>query len=66
MKINSLSRKIYLELPKPGKDDQASAQERILRALPPEYGRVHMPCRILRQLYPLCEQADWNLTVILG
>lgn len=66
MKINSLSRKIYLELPKPAKEDQASAQERILRALPQEYGRVHMPCRILRLLYPLCEQADWKLTITLG
>lgn len=64
--MNSLSRKIYLELPEPDREDQASSQERILRALPEEYGRAVMPCRILRQLYPLCDQAGWKLTVTLG
>lgn len=64
--VNSLSRKIYMKLPQPTREDQVSAQERILRALPPEYGQVHVPCRILRKLYPLCEEAGWELTVTLG
>ena len=57
--MDGLSRKIYLELAAPTKEDAASSQERILRALKADYGEVRMPCRILRMLYPLCEEADW-------
>ncbi len=64
--MNSLSRKIYLELQSPTAEDAVSAQERILRALPSEYGRVHLPRRILSRLLPLCEDAGWKLTVTLG
>ena len=56
--MDGLSRKIYLELAAPTKEDAASSQERILRALKADYGEVRMPCRILRMLYPLCEEAD--------
>jgi len=64
--MNSLSRKIYLELEEPSREDPASAKRRILRALPEEFGKVEVPCRILRQLHPLCGQAEWKLTVTLA
>lgn len=64
--MDGLSRKIYLELKEPSREDAASSQERILRALRADYGEVYMPCRILRMLYPICEEADWRLTVSLG
>lgn len=64
--MDGLSRKIYLELKEPSREDAASSQERILRALRADYGDVYMPCRILRMLYPICEEADWRLTVSLG
>lgn len=64
--IDGLSKKIYLELNPPGKEDAVSSQERILRTLREQWGEVRMPCRILRRLYPLCDQADWKLTVTLA
>ena len=64
--MDGLSRKIYLELAAPTKEDAASSQERILRALRADYGEVRMPCRILRMLYPLCEEAGWKVTVTLA
>lgn len=64
--MNGLSRKLYLQLPAPSREDQISAQGRILRELPEEYGKVKMPCRILRQLYPLCQEAEWKVTVTLA
>lgn len=64
--MDGLSRKIYLELAAPTKEDAASSQERILRALKADYGEVRMPCRILRMLYPLCEEAGWKVTVTLA
>lgn len=64
--IDGLSRKIYMELQEPTKEDAVSAQDRILRELKGEFGQVRVPCRILRMLYPLCEQEDWRLTVTLA
>lgn len=64
--MDGLSRKIYMELQEPTKEDAVSAQDRILRELKEEFGQVRMPCRILRMLYPLCDQADWKVTVTLA
>jgi len=64
--MDGLSKKVYMELDLPTKEDAVSSQERILRALRGEFGQVRMPCRILRKLYPLCEQAGWKLTATLA
>ena len=48
--MDGLSRKIYLELKEPSREDAVSSQERILRALRADYGDVYMPYRILRML----------------
>lgn len=65
--MNGLSRKIYLELPLPTEDDPRSDQQRILDSLA-EAGveeRVPIPVHILRQLYPLLDNAKWKITVSL-
>ena len=41
--IDGLSKKKYLELKAPDKDDAVSAKERILRELKQEFGKVRMP-----------------------
>ena len=64
--MDGLSKKVYMELALPTKEDAVSSQERILRALRSEFGQVRIPCRILRILYPLCEQAEWKLTATLA
>lgn len=64
--MDGLSRKIYLELPEPTEEDCASAQERILRALPKDLGDVKLELPLLRALEPLCRNAGWRITLALA
>ena len=66
--MNGLSRKIYLELPLPTEDDPRSDQQRILDSLAAAgvEERVHIPVHILRELYPLLDNAKWKITVSLA
>ena len=63
--MNGLSQKRYLELPLPTEDDPRSDQQRILDSLAAAgvEERVHIPVHILRQLYPLLDNAKWKITV---
>lgn len=66
--MNGLSQKRYLELPLPTEDDPRSDQQRILDSLAAAgvKERVHMPVHILRELYPLLDNAKWKITVSLA
>lgn len=66
--MNGLSQKRYLELPLPTEDDPRSDQQRILDSLAAAgvEKRVHIPVHILRQLYPLLDNAKWKITVSLA
>ena len=66
--MNGLSRKQYLELPLPTEDDPRSDQQRILDSLMAAgvEERVHIPVHILRELYPLLDNAKWKITVSLA
>ena len=66
--MNGLSQKRYLELPLPTEDDPRSDQQRILYSLAAAgvEERVHIPVHILRQLYPLLDNAKWKITVSLA
>lgn len=64
--MEGLSRKIYLELAAPTEEDAASAQERILRALPPSLAGAALDLRVLRKLEPLCREANWKVTLSLA
>lgn len=66
--MNGLSQKRYLELPLPTEDDPRSDQQRILDSLAAAgvEERVHIPVYILRQLYPLLDNAKWKITVSLA
>lgn len=66
--MNGLSQKQYLELPLPTEDDPRSDQQRILDSLAAAgvEKRVHIPVHILRQLYPLLDNAKWKITVSLA
>ena len=66
--MNGLSQKQYLELPLPTEDDPRSDQQRILDSLAAAgvEERVHIPVHILRQLYPLLDNAKWKITVSLA
>lgn len=66
--MNGLSQKRYLELPLPTEDDPRSDQQRILDSLAAAgvEERVYIPVHILRELYPLLDNAKWKITVSLA
>lgn len=66
MKSQGLTQKIYLELNAPTEEDSVSYQLRILNALKEQGIAAHMSLGVLRSLYPLCDRADWKLTVSLA
>ena len=66
--MNGLTQKRYLELPLPTEDDPRSDQQRILDSLAAAgvEERVYIPVHILRELYPLLDNAKWKITVSLA
>ena len=64
--MNSFSKKEYLSLKMPTEEVAVSDQKRILLALEAlGYPHVTMPLRVIRKLYPLCRDADFDITVSL-
>lgn len=64
--MKPMSVKIYLQLDAPTEEDFRSSDRRIKDALQDVYGDVTAPVRTLRKLYPLCQKADWKITVTLS
>ena len=60
--MDGISKKIYLELQAPTEDDNRSDQRRIQDGLKEQGIEAKVSLRVLRKLYPLCEEADslWN------
>lgn len=64
--MNSLSVKEYLSLKMPAEDTPVSDHSRILLALGAlGYDHVKIPLRVLRTLYPMCREANFDITVTL-
>lgn len=64
--MNSFSKKEYLSLKMPTEEVAVSDQKRILLALEAlGYLHVTMPLRVIRKLYPLCRDANFDITVSL-
>ena len=64
--MNSFSKKEYLSLKMPTEEVAVSDQKRILLALGAlGYPHVTMPLRVIRKLYPLCRDANFDITVSL-
>lgn len=64
--MEGISRKIYLEMEKPTEADARSGQERILDALRGVGIEACMTIGALREIYPLCDDAQWNVTASLA
>ena len=64
-KIHALTRKIFLKIAPPGNGDIIGDQERILNALSQEYGMVRFSRRLLKKVYPLCREANWEISLTL-
>ena len=64
--MKSLSVKEYLSLKMPTEEAPVSDQSRILLALGAlGYEHVTIPLHILRTLYPMCRDANFDITVTL-
>nr|WP_320024658.1 ASKHA domain-containing protein [uncultured Acetobacterium sp.] len=64
-RINSLTRKIFLKISPPGNGDIIGDQERILNALTHKFGTVRFSYRVLKKIYPLCRDANWEISLTL-
>ena len=64
--MESFSKKVYLRLKMPTQDQAISDQRRLELALNTMgYAPVTFPLGVLRKLYPLCRNADFDITVTL-
>ncbi len=64
--MEGISRKEYIELSAPTEADSRSLEERILTALREKGYSAGMSLKVMRKLYPLCENAVYKLTASLA
>ena len=64
-KIKALTTKRFVKISPPGDGDIIADQERVLKALRDEFGEVRFSHQLLKKIYPLCRQANWEITVTL-
>ena len=65
--MKGFSEKIYLSLKMPTEEQPVSDQKRILLALETlGYENVTIPLSVLQKLYPLCRNANFDITVTLA
>ena len=64
--MEKFSEKVYLQLKMPIEENPMSDEKRIRYALDVlGYQNVSIPLHMLRQLYPMCREADFDITVTL-
>ena len=61
-----ITQKQYLELVPPTEEDARSSQMRILDALKEKGITASFTLPALQKLYPICDEADYNITVSLA
>ena len=64
--MEGISKKIYLELEPPTEEDSRSSEMRILDGLKEGNPDARMSLKVMRRLYPLCEESGWKITVSLA
>lgn len=63
--MKPLSRKIFLKITPPGIGDIIGDKERIIKGLEKEFGRVRLTNKILKTIYPVCRDENWEITLTL-
>lgn len=63
--MNSLSEKIYLQLECPSDDNTKGDKDRIIESLENKYENIIMPYKVIKTLYPMCRDNNFNITVTL-
>ena len=64
--MQSFSEKVFLQLTPPTEDDPVSDHQRIRQALYElGYEQVELPLQVMGQLYPMCRDCGFAITVTL-
>ncbi len=63
--MKSLSEKIYLQLENPSEDNTIGDKDRIIEALENKYKNIIMPYKVIKNLYPMCRNSNFKITVTL-
>ncbi|MGN1033672.1 MAG: hypothetical protein ACI4PU_09380, partial [Intestinibacter sp.] len=63
--MNALSEKIFLKLEMPNNQNRKSDRDKIFKALEEKYDNVTIPYSIIKKLYPMCREANFEITVTL-
>lgn len=63
--MNALSEKIFLKLEMPNNENRKSDRDKIFKALKEKYDNVTIPYNIIKKLYPMCREANFEITVTL-
>lgn len=63
--MNSICRKIYLELNAPSFGDTVADKDRIIKALNKEYENLYISSETLKSSYRLLRDFDWKLTLTM-
>ena len=66
--INPLTKKIFLTIKPPGDGDYLADKDRIIWWLKKHYSLspVTFPYELLPKIYPLCREANWEITITLA
>lgn len=60
-----LTRKTFVKLSPPGNGDITGDKERIITAINHEFGAVKCSHKLLKTIYPMCREANWEITLTL-
>ncbi|WP_455544471.1 ASKHA domain-containing protein [Intestinibacter sp.] len=63
--MESLSKKVFLKLEMPNSQNTKGDRDKIFNALKEKYGNVTIPYKIIKELYPKCREANFEITVTL-
>lgn len=63
--MKSLSEKIFLNLEMPDKQNRKGDRDKLFHALKEKYENVIIPYKILKDLYPKCRKANFEITATL-
>ena len=63
--MEGLSEKVFLKLEMPNDQDRKSDRDKIFKALKEKYDNVTIPYSIIKTLYPMCREANFEITVTL-
>jgi len=65
VRLDPLTRKIFLNLRPPGRNDNQGDADRLKDALSEYSTNLHLPLPLLRELPRICREGEWKVTVTL-